>query len=404
MKHPFALQPLSDRSSAINPSTTMLITDQAKALTKAGNDVISFSAGEPDFKTPDFIKDAAIDVIRSGWTGYTSAAGLPQLKESICRKLKRDHALDYSTEQIVISNGAKHSIYNALQATISEGDEVLIPAPYWVSYPEMVRLNGGVPVFVPLNGDDGFAFHEEILESFITPRSKVLIINSPCNPTGVVYDYKTLKMLGDFACRHNLYIISDEIYEKLIYEGEHVSLPQISQAIKDRTILINGMSKAYSMTGWRIGYMAAPLKISQVSGSIQSHSTSNANTIAQYASIVALDRGDEILSEYRGIFHHRRDLMLQELSTIPKISVIRPQGAFYIMVDISKLFGQQYHDKIIHNDWDFSQTLLESKLVATVPGSAFGDSKMIRIAYACSDELIIEGIRRIKEFVLELHS
>ncbi len=399
MSSDFVSKPLSYRSSVIKPSTTMIITDQAKALLDAGEDVISFSAGEPDFPTPQVIKDTAIDIINNGWTGYTSAAGMVGLKEAICRKLKRDNNLNYAPDQIVVSNGAKHSIYNTLQALINEGDEVILPNPFWVSYPEMVKLNGGVPVFVTLDGEDGFAYHEERLEALVTENTKAIIINSPNNPTGVVYDRATIKMIGEFACRHNLWIISDEVYEKLCYDGEHVSVAEISEEIKDRTVVVNGLSKAYSMTGWRIGYMAAPKEVAAVAGSIQSHSTSNPNTIAQYASITALDDAEEDLKEYAIIFKKRRDLMVAELNAISGIQVIAPQGAFYIMADISALYGKSYEGEVIKDCWDFSRLLLDTEKVATVPGTAFGDAKMIRMAYACSEERITEGVRRMKEFV-----
>ncbi len=398
MKSEFDFNMLSKRSSVIKPSTTMLVDDQAKALVAAGEDVISFCAGEPDFPTPDIIKDKAIDIIKNGWTGYTSASGLMSLKEAICRKLKRDNNLNYAPEQIVVSNGAKHSIYNALQAIINEEDEVIIPNPFWVSYPEMVKLNGGKPVPVELDGDDGFAYHFERLEALVTDKTKAIIINSPNNPTGVVYSRETLQMIGEFACRHNLWIISDEVYEKLVYDGTHVSIAEISDEIKERTILVNGLSKAYSMTGWRIGYMAAPTEIAKVSGSIQSHSTSNPNTIAQHAAVTALDDAEEALTEYAEIFRKRRDLMLRELDLVKGVTVIRPQGAFYVMANISELYGKSYQGEIINDCWDFARMLLDTEKVATVPGSAFGDDRMIRMAYACSDERIIEGIRRMKEF------
>lgn len=394
---------LSDKYQSIEPSVTLKIVGKAKAMIAAGEDVISFSAGEPDFKTPQKIREAAIEAINEGRTGYTAATGMPELKAAIIRKLKRDHNLDYEMNEILVSNGAKHSLFNVLQAICNEGDEVIIPSPYWVSYPEMVRMAGATPVYAVLNPKEGFAYDMSALEGLVTDKTKAILINSPNNPTGAVYNRETLQQLADIAVKHDLFIISDEIYEKLTYEGEHVSVASLSEEIKSRTILINGLSKAYAMTGWRIGYTAAPANIAKIMGNMQSHATSNPNTIAQYAGIVALDQCEEDIMAFKEEFNRRRQLMCELLDQIEGVACDIPKGAFYVMVPVDAFIGKKHGDRTISDTVEFCDVLLDNQKMATVPGSAFGLDGYIRLSYATSDENIIEGVKRFKTFVENLY-
>ncbi|SNX55445.1 pyridoxal phosphate-dependent aminotransferase [Thermoanaerobacterium sp. RBIITD] len=388
---------LSEKASKIAPSMTLEITAKANQMKSRGIDVIGFGAGEPDFQTPDYIKKAAIEAIDKGFTKYTPASGIFELKEAISEKLKKDNNLLYDPSQIVISNGAKHSIYNALCAILNPGDEVIIPSPYWLSYPEMVRLADGIPVFIDTDASNDFKITEEQLEMAINNKTKAIIINSPNNPTGTVYSEMELKNIANIAIKHNIFVISDEIYEKLIYEGKHVSIASFNDDIKKLTIVINGMSKAYAMTGWRIGYSASDRNIAKLIGNIQSHTTSNPNSIAQYASIKALRSDNDIINSMVKEFDRRRNFMVERINKIKGLKCNKPQGAFYVMVNISNYIGVNIDGIIINGSIDFANFLLEKANVAVIPCLPFGVDNYIRLSYATSIENIEKGLSRIDD-------
>lgn len=390
---------LSTKNRNISTSVTLAITAKAKKMKAEGIDVVSFGAGEPDFKTPKHISDAAVDAIEKGFTGYTDSSGLPELKKAICDKLLKDNHLPYTAEEIVVSNGAKHSLFNALQAICNPGDEVIVPNPYWVSYPELVKLADATPILVETPESNGFKYDIQKLEKAITPKTKAIIVNSPNNPTGTVYTKNDLMEIAKLAVKHDFYVISDEIYEELIYEGEHVSIASLGEEIKNLTIVVNGMSKAYAMTGWRIGYTASSKEIAQIMKNIQSHATSNPNTIAQYASIAALKGDKKAIQEMKDAFSTRRDYMVDKINSIPNLSCRKPEGAFYVMVNISKLFGQVLNGRRITSSIDFAEYLLDSVKVAVIPGAGFGSDDYVRLSYATSLDNIKEGLRRIEEAV-----
>ncbi len=391
---------LSQVAKTLSPSVTLSITAKAKQMKQQGLDVVSFGAGEPDFNTPINIQDAAIEAIREGKTKYTPASGIIELKKAICKKLLQDNNLSYSDNQIIVSTGAKQCLSNLFQAILDPGDEVLIPVPYWVSYPELIKLYYGVPVFVEGNKDNNYKYDVQTLESKVTKNTKAILINSPNNPTGTIYSHKELMELAEFAKKHDLIIISDEIYEKLIYGNyKHESIASISEDSFSRTVVINGVSKSYAMTGWRIGYAAGSKDIISLMSSIQSHTTSNPTSIAQYAALEALAGPQDKLHEMVRTFSTRRDLMIEELSKIKNISTIVPNGAFYVMVNIANVLGKTAEGVTIKNSMDFSEILLEKHLVAVIPGVAFGLDNYIRLSYATSEDNIIEGICRIKNFI-----
>jgi aspartate aminotransferase len=394
---------VSSKGSMISSSVTLAIAAIAKKMKADGIKVIDFSAGEPDFNTPSNICAAAIKAIEAGKTRYTAAAGLPELRQAICKKLHVDNKLDYEPENIVVSNGAKHSLYNAMQAICNPGDEVLLSVPYWVSYPEIIKLADAVPVFVETKEAEGFKYTENKLRSRITPKTKAIIINSPNNPTGMVYSAAELKLIANIAEEYSLYVISDEIYEKLIYDGIHISIASLGERIKDLTIVVNGMSKCYAMTGWRIGYAAANRKIAKIMANIQSHATSNPNTIAQYGSIEALNGNQDSIHEMWKTFRERRNYMIEKINAIPVLSCQKPMGAFYVMVNISRTIGKEYEGISINNSLDFAEFLLRKANIAVVPGSGFGAENYVRLSYATSIEDIKEGLRRIGE-ILKLDS
>lgn len=329
---------LSNKVMDITPSSTLAITAKAKQMKAEGIDVVGFGAGEPDFDTPDHIKKAAIEAIEDGFTKYTPAAGTLELKKAICDKFKTENGLEYKLNQIVISNGAKHSLTNTFMAILNPGDEVIIPAPFWLSYPQMVKLSDGVPVIAYTKKENNFKITIEELDEVITGRTKALIINSPSNPTGVVYSEEELRAIADFAVKHDLYVVSDEIYEKLIYDGtKHISIASFNEEIYKRTIVINGVSKSYSMTGWRIGYLAAPEDVAKAISNMQSHATSNPNSIAQKATLAALTGSQACVEEMRKEFEIRRNYMVERLSQISFFSIIEPKGAFYVVIDLSNI-------------------------------------------------------------------
>lgn len=390
----------SKRVSQITPSVTLAITAKAGQLKAEGRDVISFGAGEPDFNTPDNIIQAAIRAMHEGKTKYTPTAGINELKEAIVKKFKDDNGLEYTAAQILVSTGAKQSLANAMLALVNDGDEVLMAAPYWVSYPELVKLSGGSPVMIMGSPDNQYKLTPDLIEAHVTGRSKVLILNSPNNPSGTIYSQEELAALAETAKKHDLIILSDEMYEKLIYDDQtHTSIASVSQDAYERTIVVNGVSKAYAMTGWRIGYLAGPVDLVKKMASIQSHMTSNPCSIAQYASLEAIAGDQSFVGTMKVEFEARRNLLVGLIEEIPQVSCIKPEGAFYVMMDIHELFGRSLNGKVIDNALDFSDALLSEKLVAVVPGEGFGIEGFVRLSYATSRENIRKGMERIREFI-----
>ncbi len=394
---------LAKRALSISPSPTLAIDSKAKEMKRQGIDVVGFGSGEPDFDTPRHIREAAITAIHQGHTRYTPASGTLELKEAICRKLERDNQAAYQPSQIVVSNGGKHSLSNVLAALLNPGDEVLIPTPFWVSYPELVKLHDGIPVPIKTKVAHDFKLTIPDLKQACSSKAKALIINSPSNPTGQIYTPEELELIGYFAYEHGLYIIADEIYEKLIYGGHpQVSMASLGDYIKNITILVNGMSKSYAMTGWRIGYTASPEDIAKVMGAIQSHATSNPNSIAQKAALAALEGPQDCVEEMRLAFDQRRKYMFNRVVSAPYISALEPRGAFYLFVNISETVGKDHRGQRIAGSDDFAALLLKSQNVAVVPGTGFGEPNYIRLSYATSQENIEKGLDRIENFLNEL--
>ena len=394
---------VSSRAAGVVGSVTLEIDAKAKKMKADGIDVVGFGAGEPDFPTPQFVIDAAKDALDKGLTRYTPAAGLLELRQAICDKLQKDNGISYAPAQIVVSNGAKHALYNTFQAILEPGDEVLIPSPYWVSYPEMVKMAGGVPVFVPGAAEDGFKPSLSALRAACTPRTVAMILNSPSNPTGAIYTREELEGIAALAVEKQFYVISDEIYEELTYDGaQHISIASLGEDIYQQTIVINGMSKAHAMTGWRIGYSAAPVPVAKVIANYQSHATSNANTIAQWASVAALTGPRDDLEAMVREFAARRDYLCDRIEAIPGLGCVRPGGAFYVMMRVSGLYGKSYEGQTISNSMDFAGVLLDKAQVAVVPGVAFGAGEYVRLSYATSRENIEKGMDRIAAFVQKL--
>jgi len=394
------LKKLTERTKRLSPSMTLAISAKFKELVREGKDAINFSVGEPDFNTPQHICDAAIDAINDGFTKYTTASGIPELKEAICKKLKRDNDLDYTTKNIIVGTGAKQPLFNAFLTLCEEGDEVLVPAPYWVSYSEMVKVTDAEPVYIECLEENDFKLKIEDLENAITENTKCMIFNSPGNPTGTVYTEEELRAIADLAVKYDFYIISDEIYEKLIYDGlEHVSIASFNEEIKKRTVVINGMSKAYAMTGWRLGYAAASEEIIAAMNKIQGHSTSNPTSFVQKGALAALEGSEESVVAMREQFDKRRQYMVETINKMNNVSCRKPGGAFYVMMNIKDLFGKEIQGKVIENSMDFATHLIETAYVATVPGSAFGMEGFVRLSYANSMENIEEGLSRIAKFV-----
>jgi aspartate aminotransferase len=384
----------ASRLQQLTPSLTLAIDSKAKAMLAEGIEVFGFGAGEPDMDTPEHIKAAAIKALQEGRTKYTPSAGIPELRQAISQKFLKDNGLDYKSSQVIVSNGAKQSCFNAIAAVVNEGDEVIIPAPYWLSYPEMVRIVGGEPVFIQTREENNWKITPEDFENAMTPRTKMIIINSPGNPTGSVYTREELKALSEVAAEEDIYILSDEIYEKLTYDGaEHVSVASISPEAYDLTITINGFSKAYAMTGWRLGYLAAPEPIARAIDSMQSHMTSNPCSFAQYGALAALTGDQQCVADMREEFDIRRQYMFERLTQIQGVSAVRPQGAFYVLANISALGLKSQN---------FADRLLSKSSVAVVPGVAFGDDRTIRLSYATSLDVIKSGLDRIEEFCRSL--
>lgn len=393
---------ISKRVSQISPSPTLSITAKAKKMQAEGINVIGFGAGEPDFDTPVNIKEAAKKAIDKGFTKYTPTAGTKELKDAICAKFKKDNNLEYAPDEIIVSCGAKHSIFNIVVTLCNENDEVLLPSPYWVSYPEMVKVAGAKTVMLNTTKESNFKITPEQLEKAIRPNTKLLILNSPSNPTGMVYSEGELKELSRIITKAGIYCISDEIYEKVIYDQQHVSIASFGEEIKKKTIVVNGASKAYSMTGWRIGYAAGPKEIIQAMSNLQDHSTSNPTSISQAASVEALTGSQEDLEKMVKEFKKRRDFMIDRVNAITGIRTVKPQGAFYCWVDISGILKKSANRKEIINSMDLTDALLNGAHVAVVPGGVFGDDNYIRLSYATSMENIIEGLNRIERFINKL--
>ena len=392
---------ISEKLKLIKPSPTLAVTMKAKALKAEGKDVIDLGAGEPDFDTPENVKQAAYVAIKSGKTKYTAVDGIPELKKSIINKFQKENKLNYSTDQITVGCGAKHVIYNIIVATINPDDEVIIPSPYWVSYPDMVLINGGKPVIAKTSRSENFKLTPEVLRKNITNRTKLLILNSPSNPTGACYSENELKALGDVLNNYpNIYIISDDIYEHIRYQNyQYINIANINDELKNRTFVVNGVSKAYSMTGWRIGYAAGDKDLIKAVAKIQSQSTSNPCSISQYASVEALSENSyEFIEKSKLIFKERRDLVIEKLNKISGIQMDVPDGAFYIFPGCEELIGRKTPSGMqIKNCTDFAQYLLEEVLVAVVPGIAFGAENFFRISYATSDQNLLEACERIKK-------
>lgn len=392
----------SQKAMSIAPSPTLSIDALAKKLKEQGEDVIGFGAGEPDFDTPDNIKYAAVSAVINGFTKYTPVAGIPKLKQAIINYYKRNYNLEYTQEQVVVSNGAKHSLMNVFFALLNKDDEVLLPSPYWVTYPELIKLADGKVVVVKTSKENNFILSVDLLKNYVTDKTKALVLNSPSNPTGIVYTYEQLKEIVEFCVENEIFIISDEIYDKLIYEGKHFSPAIFGEKAKELTIIVNGVSKTYAMTGWRIGYTLSNKEIAKIMSNLQSHMTSNPNSIAQIAAVEALEGEQKSVDYMIGQFEKRRNLILELINQIDGLKVIKPQGAFYVFIDISSLINKKYNNIIIDSANTFAKTLLEVKKVAVVPSEGFGVDNFIRLSYATSEKNITTGLIRIKEFVEDL--
>ncbi len=395
---------ISKKVKEISPSLTLEITAKAKKMKADGISVIGFGAGEPDFNTPDYIINSAKKALDIGFTKYTPAAGTVELKNAVCEKFLKDNGLKYEPNQIVISSGAKSSLYHAICAVVDDGDEVILPAPYWLTYPELIKLAGGKCVYVQALKENGYKMTAEQFANAITDKTKCLILNTPNNPTGAVYSEDEIKAIAKIAEEKGIYVISDEIYEKLVYAGEkHYSIAQYSEKMKELTIIVNGMSKTYAMTGWRIGYLAAPTAIAKAISSMQSHTTSNACSISQYASVTALvdPEGEKFIEKMQKVFDERRLLMIEMLKDVKDIVCIEPKGAFYVFVNVKGLYGKTFEGVTINDSLTFADCALK-RGVALIPGVAFGSDDCIRLSYAISIEDIKEGLNRLKSFINEL--
>ncbi len=390
---------ISEKAKAISPSPTLSIDSKFKKMKKDGIPVVGFGAGEPDFNTPDNIKQAAIDAINNNFTRYTPASGTLELKTAVCNKIKRDTGLEYEPKNIVISNGGKHILTNVFMCILNPGDEVIIPSPYWVSYPEMVKLADGVPVYINTTQENDFKFTAEQLRAAITPKTRALILNSPSNPTGMIYTRKEMEEIAKIAVENNIYVVFDEIYEKLVYEGEHINIATLGDDIKELTIIVNGMAKTYAMTGWRIGYLAAHSALASAIGNLQSHATSNPNSIAQAASVEALEGDQSSIDLMKAEYIKRREYMYKRINSIEGLSCLNPHGAFYIFVNVRDVLGKEHYGKIINTASELAADILERALVAVVPSEGFGIDGYVRLSYATSMETIITGLDRIENYL-----
>lgn len=388
--------------SGITESKTLQVTSLIKKLKAQGENVITFSAGEPDFPTPDYIKEAAIKAIQNEVTKYTNAEGSPELVNAICAKFESENGLKYEPSEIVVSSGAKHSIYNALRALCNEGDEVIIQAPFWVSYPEMIKLAGGVPVIIDTTVENDFKITPEQLSKAITPKTKVFLFNSPSNPTGAVYSESEIRSLAEVLKTKEIAVVTDEIYEKLVYDNvKHFSIGVIDY-MRDKTVTVNGMSKAFSMTGWRIGYIGANKTLAKIIKNFQSHAVSHPCTISMAASVAALNGGKELIEKMRQSFEQRRNFSVDALREIPGLKVFKPQGAFYLFFDVSSYYGKKKGDYEIKDSTSFCNYVLSEGKIGLVPGEAFGDDKCVRMSFAYSEADLKEGIQRLKDALSKL--
>ena len=394
---------LAKRIRTISPSQTLAISAKAKAMKAEGEYVVNFGVGEPDFPTPEHIVEAGIEALKAGKTKYTPSSGLMELRKAICEKFARDNGLTYEPSQIIVSNGAKHSIFNVCYALVDEGDEVIIPTPYWLTYPEVVKTCGGVPVYVEGRKENKFKITPEQLEAAITPKTKLMIFNSPCNPTGAVYSEAEVRALAAVCEKSGIYVLSDEIYERLVYtDVRPFSMAKVSDAMYEHTITVNGVSKTYSMTGWRIGYLAAPKAIAKAIDSFQSHATSNACSIAQYATIKALNSPESCVEEMVSRFAERRAAARARVERMNGVYCIVPDGVFYIMLVVPGAFGKKLNGRTIETAADFADALLDEKKVAVVPGGPFGADDCVRLSYSLSMEDMLEGLDRIDAFLSQL--
>jgi len=394
---------IAERTKLIKPSVTLAIAAKAGKLRSEGIDVVNFSAGEPDFDTPDHIKAAAVEALRKGMTKYTDVKGIEPLRAAIVYKYEREHGLSYRKEDVLVSCGAKHSVYNVLQAIVNPGDEILIPAPYWVSYSDMALLAGGVPKLIPTNETTGFRITAEQLETALTAKTRVFVLNSPCNPTGASYDKDELLAIARVLERHNCLVIADDIYEKIVYDDFQVhNIVALNPALRDQTVIINGVSKTYAMTGWRIGYAIGPAEIISAATKIQSQSTSNPTSIAQAAALEAISGPQIEVDKMVREFKQRRDVIVAKLNALPGIHCLKPQGAFYVFPNVSNLLGRTANEKKLASPCDFADYLLEEAKVAVVPGEDFGSKEHIRFSYATALEDIEKGCKRISAAVGKL--
>lgn len=398
------MKPLSNSVLALAPSMTVAIDTKAKELQAAGLDIVALGAGEPDFDTPDAIKEAAYASIRAGKTKYTPPTGLAELKTAVCAKLQRENGLDYAPDQIVVTSGVKHAVSNVFQTVLNPGDEVIIPAPYWVTYPELVKLYGGVPVFLETSVETGYKITAEQLAKAVTPRTKLFLLCNPSNPTGMVYGKSELEAFAKICVDNDVFVLSDEIYEHILYDGRKpLSIATISPAIKDLTLLVNGVSKAYAMTGWRVGYFAGPKPIAKAIGSLQSQATHHPANASQYAAIQALNGGLDFVHGMVTEFTRRRDFVVAALREIPGVKVPTPEGAFYALPDVSFVYGRKTPDgQVVKDSLELCAWLLSAHLLAVVPGAAFGDDRCIRLSYATSMENLVKALDRLKRGLGEL--
>ena len=394
---------LSKKAAAVKPSSTLAITAKAKELKAQGKDVVGFGAGEPDFDTPENICDAAIDAINNGFTKYTPASGIIELKEAVSKKFKKYNNIDYTPEQIVISNGGKHSLENIFTVLLNPGDEVIIPAPYWLSYTEIVKLAGGVPVIVKTSKEQEYKLTAEALCKAVTNKTKALILNTPNNPTGMVYTDNELRDIADIVINKDFYVVADEMYETLTYDGhKHISIASLGKEIYERTITCNGLAKSYAMTGWRIGYTGSPLQIARMMGSVQSHQTSNPNSIAQKAAVEALNGPQDSVSQMNEEFNKRRQYVYERICNMPFVSTIKPMGAFYVFVDASEVLGKTHKGETVGTVAKMAEILINEYNTAVVPCADFGFDDHLRLSYAISMEQIEKGLDRIEKFLKEL--
>lgn len=390
---------ISKKAAQVSPSPTLSIDAKFKQMKKQGIPVVGFGAGEPDFDTPDNIKKSAIEAINAGVTKYTPASGTLELKQAICKKMHWDYGLDYDTANIVVSNGAKHSLTNIFTCICDPGDEVIIPIPYWVSYPEMVKLADGVPVYIETTEEQDFKFNAQQLKDAITAKTRALVLTTPSNPTGMIYTREELKEIAKIAVENNIYVVFDEIYEKLIYEGEHTNIASLGEEIKELTIVVNGMAKAYAMTGWRIGYTASNAALAKAMSNVQSHATSNPNSMAQYASVEALEGDQSAIDVMKAEYIKRRDYMVKRINSIEGLSCKKPSGAFYIFMNVKELLGKKHYGKMIHSASELCDDILDRALVALVPSEGFGIEGYVRLSYATSMESIQTGLDRIESYI-----